>query len=47
MLTLQDDLTVENMDGFVRQQIQSQTILPGAEHPEHNLLSLPDRNEMY
>ena len=47
MLTLQDDLTVENMDGFVRQQIQIQTILPGAEHPEHNLLSLPDRNEMY
>ena len=46
MLTLRDDLTVENIDKFVRQQIQSQTILPGAEHPDHYLLALPDMNEM-
>ena len=47
MLTLQDGLTVENMNDFVRQQIHGQTILPGAEHPvpDHDLLALPNRNE--
>ena len=45
-LMLRDDLTFEHIDDFVRQQIQGQTFLTGAEHPEHDLLALPDKNEM-
>ena len=46
MLTLRDDLTVENINDFARQQIQGQSFFSGAEHPDHDVLALPDRNEM-
>ena len=46
MLTLRDDLTVENINDFARQQIQGQSFFSGAEHPVHDVLALPDRNEM-
>ena len=46
MLTLRDDLTVEHIDDIVRHQIQGQMFLPDAEHPDNDILALPDRNEM-
>ena len=45
ILTIQDDFTLENTDGAVRQQILGNLLLPGAERPEHDLLVIPDMNE--
>ena len=46
ILMIQDDLSVENIDVAVRQQILDQLLSPSAEHPHRYLLALPDTNGM-
>ena len=46
ILTIQADLTVESIDDFIREQFLGQLLLPGAERPEHDLLALPNKNEV-
>ena len=46
ILTIQDDLRVENIDCAVRQQILGPLLSPSTERPERDLLALPDTNGM-
>ena len=46
ILMTQDDLSVENVDGAVRQQILGPMLMLSGERPQHDLLALPDTNGM-
>ena len=45
ILMIHDDLSVENIDGAVRQQVLGYLVLQGDGRPEHDLLALPNQNE--